>query len=332
MDQLSGMVFGKAGASSFAYLLTQISTALILIVAAQTGFAGFPRLASILANDAFLPRQLSNLGDKLAFNNGIILLGLLSGCFIVMEKGSVDRLIPFFAIGVFTAFTMSQLGMVRHWFSERSKGWRRKAFINGLGTLASFIVVIDIVYEKFLEGAWFVIVIMLLLLMLFRSIHYHYQTIAKQLSPSLAEGPTCPIKNTVLVLVNGVHAGTLDAIEYARSISSDCQAVYVNTDSDRTRVMKENWGKFVPDIPLVILDSPYRSLISPIMHYLDEVHEERINQRITVIIAEFVPTNWWENFLHGNTGLLLKLSLLGRRDVVVANVRYWLADHQIVGS
>jgi amino acid transporter len=329
IDQLSGMVFGKDGPWMWAYVITQVFTALVLIVAAQTSFAGFPRLASMLAQDAFLPRQLMNLGDKLAFNNGIMVLGLFASFFIIAEHGSVDLLIPFFAIGVFMAFTMSQSGMVRHWFVDKGPNWQRKAAINGLGAVASFIVVIDIACEKFFDGAWFVFVVMAVLLVMFKSVHKHYATIAKQLSPINFDHPACEIKNKVLVLVNGVHAGSLNALEYARSISSDCEAVYVASDPDRTKIMKEAWEKFVPDIPLVIIDSPYRSLLHPLMRYLDEVHAEQPNQTITVIIGEFVPTNWWEHMLHGDTGLFLKLALLGRKDVVVTNVRYWLCDHAL---
>lgn len=328
IDQLSGMIFGKEGAWSWAYLVTQLSTALILIIAAQTSFSGFPRLASILAGDGYLPRQLMNVGDKLAFNNGIIVLGLFSSLFIILEHGSVDLLIPFFAIGVFMAFTMSQSGMVRHWFSLKGPGWRQRALVNGLGALASFVVVIDIAAEKFLDGAWLVLVVTGFLLFFFKKVHRHYATIAQQLSLASYHRPVESMKNTVLVLVPALHGGTLNALEYARSISSDCQAVYVATDPEKTERMKEAWEHVVPDLPLVILDSPYRSLLVPIMRYIDEVHEERPNHRITVVIGEFVPEHWWDNFLHGNTGLLLKLALLGRRDVIVINVRYWLDEHR----
>jgi len=323
IDQLSGTVFGKTGFWSWAYVLTQTSTALILIVAAQTSFAGFPRLASILARDGFMPRQLNNLGDKLAFNNGIIVLGIVSSAILIFAKGSVDQLIPFFAIGVFVAFTLSQTGMVRHWFTEKSAHWQGKAMINGIGALACFIVVIDIAAEKFLEGAWFVIVIMCALLFMFKRIAKHYVRIAQLLDPSKFHAHE-PMQNTVLVFIHSVHVGTLTAIEYARSISKDCKAVCVAIEPDRIEKMKTTWEKFVPDMELVILDSPYRSLVLPIMRYLDEVHEEKPNSRITVVITEFVTKSWWQSLLHGNTGLILKLALLGRRDVIVANVRYWL--------
>jgi amino acid transporter len=324
IDQLSGMIFGKEGPWSWAYVVTQVFTALILIVAAQTSFAGFPRLASILARDSFLPRQLANVGDKLAFNNGIMVLGLFSTFLVIMEKGSVDRLIPYFAIGVFMAFTMSQTGMVRHWFQLKDKGWHLKAVVNGLGALASFIVVIDILLEKFFDGAWAVILVGCGLLFLFLRVRAHYDEIRLLLNPVNYPVHRRPLKNTVLVLVQGVHAGTLSALDYARSISSNCKAVFIATDSEQTEMIKSQWQEYAPDIALVVIASPYRSLLAPIMLYLDQVHAESPDGRITVIIGEFVPKTWWENMLHGNTGLLLKLALLGRKDVVVANVRYWL--------
>ncbi len=326
IDQLTGTVFGKTGPWSWAYMLTQISTAMVLVIAAQTSFAGFPLLASMLARDGFLPRQLMNLGDRLAFNNGIILLGIFSSTLIVMEKGSVDLLIPFFAIGVFIAFTLSQTGMVVHWFKSKTAGWQRSACINAMGALACFIVVIDIAAEKFFEGAWMVLVIIAALLFMFKKISAHYAQMVKLLSPKNYHPENRTVNNTVLVLIQGVHVGSLTALDYAKSISPDCTAVYVGLESERTEQFKKMWQEYVPDTNLVVLDSPYRSLIDPITRYLDSVHAEKPNHRITVIIPEFVTSKWWQGLLHGNTGLLLKLALLGRQDVIVANVRYWLSD------
>jgi hypothetical protein len=326
IDQLTGTVFGKTGMWSWAYMLTQISTAMVLVIAAQTSFAGFPRLASMLAKDGFMPRQLMNLGDKLAFNNGIILLGIFSSALVIMEKGSVDLLIPFFAIGVFIAFTLSQTGMVHHWFKSKATGWQRSAAINAVGALACFIVVIDIAAEKFFEGGWMVLVIIVMILFMFKKISFHYARMAKLLSPKNYDPESQTLKNTVLVLVHGVHVGTLTALDYAKSISPDCKAVYVAIEPERTEIFKKLWHDFVPDVNLDVLDSPYRSLVDPITHYLDTVHEQKPNHRITVIIPEFVTSKWWQGFLHGNTGLLLKLALLGRKDVIVTNTRYWLED------
>ena len=326
IDQLSGAVFGKTGVWSWAYLATQLFTALILIVAAQTSFAGFPRLASILARDGFLPRQFTNVGDRLAFNNGIIVLGLLSSLLIVLEKGSVDRLIPYFAIGVFTAFTMSQTGMVRRWFKLKSAGWWGKALINGLGAFTCFVVVLDILVEKFFEGAWIVLIVGAILFVLFLKIYHHYAEIRKQLNPVHYAHERQYTGNTVIVLVQGVHMGTLNTLTYARSISPDCTAVTVAIEPEHTPALKTQWQKYAPDIPLVIIASPYRSLLTPIVLYLEELYRQKQGERITVVIGEFVPRSWWENMLHGNTGLLLTLALLGHKHIVVTNVRYWLSD------
>ena len=326
IDQISGTVFGKDGPLSCLYIATQMFTALILVLAANTSFAGFPRLASLLARDGFMPRQLSSLGDKLVFNNGIILLGIVSAILIVLKKGSVDALIPLYAIGVFVAFTLSQAGMVKHWFISKEKGWAWRATINGIGAFATFLVSIDIATEKFVEGAWVVIILLVGLVLMFMKVQSHYADVAKQLRLQEFNPFTEPVKNTVLVLAQGVNVGTMMTLEFARSLSPDCIAVHVELDPEKTAAFKILWEETVPNVQLAILESPYRSLLAPILHYLDVVHEEKPNHRITIVIGEFVPTKWWHTLLHGNTGLLLKLALLNRRDVVVANVRYYLED------
>ncbi|HLK59119.1 MAG TPA: APC family permease [Chthonomonadaceae bacterium] len=327
IDQISGAVFGKEGSPYYwAYITTQIATALILVLAANTSFADFPRLSSILAHDRFLPKQLSNLGDKLVFNNGIVILGVLAALLIVIKNGSVDALIPLYAIGVFTAFTLSQAGMVRHWFKERSRGWQVKAVINGLGAFATFIVLLDIAIEKFMDGAYIVIFLVAILVLMFQKIHRHYLDTAQQLKMVHYHPPTTPLTNTVLVLIPGMHRGVMPALEYARSLSADCRAVHIETDPEKTPQLKERWEQWAQDVPLIVLNSPYRALISPIMQYLDAVQTERRNHLVTVVVPEFVSTRWWHNLLHGQSGLRLKLALLGRKDVIVANVRYYLQD------
>jgi hypothetical protein len=326
IDQISGAVFGKTGAGAVGYYLTQFFTAAILVLAANTSFADFPRLSSILARDRFMPKQLSNLGDKLVFTNGIVLLGLFAAALIVLKNGSVDALIPLYAIGVFLAFTLSQSGMVRHWFKLKDKGWQTKAFINGLGAVATGIVLLDIAFEKFTEGAWAVIVLIVLLVMMFRKIHNHYLEVAAQLKLAGYEPPTEPLRNTVLVMVPGLNRGVMPALEYARTLSPDCRAVHICTDPEKIPYLKERWEQYGLDVPLVILNSPYRSLIGPIMRYIDSVQFERANHAITVVVPEFVPTRWWQHLLHGQTGLRLKIALLTRPDVVVANVRYYLQN------
>lgn len=324
IDQLSGTIFGKSGQYSALYVITQVFTALILLLAANTSFAGFPRLASILARDGFMPRQLASLGDKLVFNNGIITLGILAGLLIIIKQGSVDQLIPLYAIGVFLAFTMSQAGMVKHWLESKEKGWRYRMAINGVGAVATGIVLIDIAAEKFADGAWFVLVLVILLIAMFKKIHAHYAAVSDQLRAAYYQPFAETVHNTVLVLAQGVSVGTMKTLEYARSLSADFVAVHVDLDADQTAGFKKRWQELLPGVPLVILESPYRSLLAPIMHYLDVIRGETPNHRITIIIGEFVPTKWWHTLLHGNTGMLLKLALLNRRDVVVTNVRYYL--------
>lgn len=326
IDQISGAVFGKSGTWAWAYLATQIFTALVLVLAANTSFADFPRLSSILARDRFMPKQLSNLGDKLVFNNGILVLGIFAAVLIWIENGSVDRLIPLYAIGVFVAFTLSQSGMVVHWHRLRGKGWLRKAIINGIGACATFVVLLDIAAEKFREGAWAVMIVIAFMVWVFHIIYRHYADVAQQLKMANYRKPDAPFHNTVLVLVPGLHRGVMPALEYARSLSPDCRAVHIETDPEKTPRLRERWEEWGGDVPLVILNSPYRSVLGPIMRYLDAVQVERRNHVVTLVIPEFVATRWWHHLLHGNSGLLLKLALLGRNDVIVANVRYRLQD------
>jgi amino acid transporter len=324
IDQISGAIFGKKGVWAIGYYMTQFFTAAILVLAANTSFADFPRLSSILARDRYLPKQLSNLGDKLVFNNGIFILGLFAALLVVVKKGSVDALIPLYAIGVFLAFTLSQSGMVVHWNKLRQPGWKVKAWINGVGAVATFVVLMDIAFEKFLEGAWAVIVLIALLVLMFRAIHGHYLDVAQQLKLANYQTPDTPLKNTVLVLIPALHRGVMPALEYARSLSPDCRAVHICTDPERMPQLRERWEQWGHDVPLVILNSPYRSLISPVMRYLDAVQHERHNHTVTVVVPEFVATRKWHALLHGQSGLRLKLALLSRRDVIVANVRYYL--------
>ncbi len=324
IDQISGAVFGKSGALSLAYLITQFFTAAVLVLAANTAYADFPRLASFLARDRFAPKQFANLGDKLVFNNGIVLLGVFAAILVIAKRGQVDALIPLYATGVFTAFTLSQSAMVMRWNRLRGSGWLRKAFINGFGAVTTFIVLCFIVYEKFKEGAWIVLLLIALIVLLFRKIHSHYADVAAQLRLPKVPELDIPLINTILVMVPGLHRGVLPALKYARSLSPDCRAVYIETDSERTEQLKSRWEEWGMDVPLVILNSTYRSLISPIMRYLDAVQGERRQHLVTVIVPEFVPTKRWQSLLHGNVGLLLKIALLRRKDVIVTNVRYYL--------
>lgn len=324
IDQLSGAVFGKTGAWSPFYLATQFFTAALLVLASNTSFADFPRLSSILSRDNFLPRQLSSLGDKLVFHNGIIILGVLSSLLIVMKGGNVDRLIPLYALGVFLAFTLSQTGMVIHWYRVRGDRWRLRACINGVGALATGIVLVDIAVEKFLEGAWIIVLCLLFLYWVFRKIHAHYEHVRSALELNGHVPEFVDYEHLVVVPVSGLHRGVFPALEYAHSLSPNCQAVYVEVSPEQTALLVEKWEKRLPQIPLVVLQSPYRSLVRPLIAFLDGLQREAVNRYFTVVVPEFVTARWWQRLLHGNSAMFIRLALASRKNVVISSIRYHL--------
>ncbi len=297
------------------YILIQASTMLILAVAANTSFAGFPRLAAILASDGFLPRQLASLGDRLVYANGIILLSVVSGVLIIIFGGDTHALVPLFAVGSFLAFTPSQAGMVIHWWRERGRHWWLKAIINGVGALVTGAAIVIISISKFVEGAWITILVIPLMVLGFLQIHAHYQEIAKQLSlrglpPSLR--PTPPPR--VVLPISGVHRGMVDAVTFAQSIAREVTAVYVELEPGAGEQMRETWKKWWPDVPLVVVPSPYRSIIGPLLDFLDETDRQHNDgQLATVVLPEFVPAHWWQSVFHNQTAWLLKAALLYNR-------------------
>lgn len=299
------------------------ATAMILVLAANTAYADFPRLSSILARHGYMPRQLANLGDRLVFSNGIILLAVFVSILVVAFKGNVDRLIPLYAVGVFTAFTLSQAGMVRHWLQQRGKGWQWKTVINGVGAVATGIVLLVIIVEKGPQGAWIVVVVIPILMWIFTQVHRHYQKVRAQLT-LIGYEPQPPPPHTVLVLVPDVHRGVVPALEYAREISKDHRAVHIEINPADTQRLKERWEQWGGDMPLVIIESPYRSLIGPLVEYVKQVRQDHPRHLITVVLPEFVVTRWWERALHNNSAFLIKLALGNIRDVVITNVRYYL--------
>jgi amino acid transporter len=298
-----------------AYLVIQLSTMLILAVAANTSFAGFPRLVAILAADGFLPRQLTNLGDRLVFNNGIVLLAVATGALILVFGGNSHSLIPLFAVGVFLAYTLSQAGMVVHWWRKRGHGWWLKAVVNGSGTLVTMVALAVIGVSKFVEGAWVIALLIPIVVVVFVRIRSHYQSIRRQLSlrglpPSLKPSPAL----RVVVPVSGVHRGIVDAIAFARSISKDVTAVYIELEPGAGASVFETWQQWWPDVPLVIVPSPYRSIVGPLLDFLDKTDREHNDgQQATVVLPEFVPAHWWQALLHNQSAWLIKAALLYRR-------------------
>jgi amino acid transporter len=301
--------------NGFGYLLIQTSTLLILAVAANTSFAGFPRVAAILAGDKFLPRQLAGLGDRLVFTNGILLLSGATAILIIVFGGASHALVPLFAVGAFLAFTLSQSGMVRYWLRERGKRWRLKMFANGMGALATGTTLLVIAYSKFLQGAWITILVIPIMVIIFLKIRQHYQDVAQQLSlrglpPSLRPAPS----PRVVIPISGVHRGIIEAVDFARGISDNVTAVYVELDPGSAEHVQDQWERWFPDVALVILPSPYRSIVSPLLKFLDQTDfEHNDGQLATVLLPEFVPAKWWHALLHNQTSWLLKTALLYRR-------------------
>ncbi len=322
-SQLARRVFGG---DNLLYYFVQAMTTLILVLAANTSFADFPRLSSFMARDRFMPRQFSNRGDRLAFSNGIIILAVLSALLLAVFRADTHALIPLYAVGVFVSFTLSQIGMVRYWFRERGPRWPARATLNGLGALATGIVTLIIATTKFTHGAWIVILLIPCLVLFLLGIHRHYVEVARQLSIEMVEpDEPPPPTHIVLVLVGDVHRGILGAVRYARAISSTTRGVYVEIDPDATRRMEDRWANRMSGVPLVVLRSPYRSVVRALLDYLDQLQQQVPDLVITIILPEFVPARWWQHLLHNQTALLIKGALLFRRGVIVTDVPYHLA-------
>lgn len=323
VSQLARGIFG----TNIFYFFIQIITMVILIIAANTSFVGFPILASVMAKDGYMPRQLKTRGYRLAFSNGILLLALFAAILIIVFDANVNSLIPLYAIGVFTGFTLSQFGMVKHWYDSRSEGWRGRAIINGVGGVTTLIVAIIQATTKFLDGAWIVIALAPILVMTFRGIHRHYMSVASKLTlEQLQERHEIPkIKHNVVILISTVHVGAVEALQYAKSLNPTViRAIHVDIDPEQTAKVKARWEKFGFGIPLEIVESPYRDIVSPFLRRLREIEDEMTDDIVTVIIPEFVVSRWWEFFLHSQTALVLRARLFFRRDIVVISIPYHL--------
>ena len=301
--------------NSFWYYLIQFSTLAMLSVAANTAFAGFPRIAAILAEHRYLPSQLKALGDRLVFANGNLLLAGATAFLIIIFGGDSHSLIPLFAIGAFLAFTLSQAGMVRHWLRNRTKGWLTKALINGLGAVTTGSVVVIVGVGKFLQGAWITLIIIPLIILLFLRVRHHYEKISDQLSlrglpPELKPYP----KLRFVMPISGVHRGIFQAVDFARSVSKNIIAVYVEIEPGAGERVRKRWEEWFPDITLKIVPSPYRSIIGPFIEFLDR-YDEEVNdgQLAAVILPEFVTEGFWGNILHNQMAWLIKFALLYRR-------------------
>lgn len=323
VSQLARTVFGRGW---FWYTI-QIATAAILILAANTAFQDFPRLGYILAKDRFAPRQLTNRGDKLAFSNGILMLALVAAALIIVFRGDTSRLIPLYAVGVFISFTLSQYGMGFRQAKLKHKAWRSHTALSFFGGTVTGVVALVIATTKFVHGAYIVIFLIPMLVWVFYKINSHYVQLGQRLR--LAEDAfrePKPVRSTSIVLVSSIHRGIVPALQYARSLSHDCRALYIEVEEAETQLLRERWPKFGLDIPLVILESPFRTITSQLLRYIDEAKRERPDYIITVVLPEFVVGAWWHGMLHNQSSLLIKLALMTRRGIVVTNVRYFVDD------
>jgi amino acid transporter len=320
VSQIARGVFGGRG---WPYYAVQAATMLILVLAANTAYADFPRLASILARDRYVPRQLMNQGDRLAFSNGIIGLSVFASVLLFAYGGDTHSLIPLYMIGVFVSFTLSQAGMVVHWRKLKGPGWKTSAFINGLGAAVTGIVLIVVALTKSREGAWIILLLIPVHVVLFRATRRHYDEVARQLS---LDGWTNGTRhrNTVLVPMSGVHRAVVQALEYAKTLSPDVRAIYVNIDPAATEHMCAQWKKWGDGVPLVVLESPYRSLMEPLLEYIDQVDASQPDDFVTIVLPEFVPARWWHHIFHNQRALLIKGALLFRPNVVVTSVPFHL--------
>jgi hypothetical protein len=376
ISQFARTIF--TGPMGWFYYVIQGTTALILILAANTSFADFPRLASLLARDRFMPRQFATRGDKLVFSNGIIILAVFSGLLVTAFGGDTSRLIPLYAVGVFLSFTLSQAGMVRHWLKagralksaqetssdEEGSGlvggknsativsknnhalnqtdradelkqaahWKKSIAVNGLGAVATCIVLIVLVITKFIHGAWIVVVLIPFLVAVFRAVHRHYLDVAKQLTTEGLE-TLRPIRHEVIVPISGIHRGVLKALEYAKAIAPEhVTAVYINLDYEATQKLRAKWSEWGKGVELVVIASPYRSLVGPLIRYVDRRMKQHKDQMVTVVLPEFVPAKWWHHLLHNQSSLMLKGALLFKPDVIVTSVPYHLKSRNKNGK
>ncbi len=337
ISQLARTIYNGRG---IFYLATIVATTVILILAANTSFADFPRLSALLSADGFLPRQFAFRGSRLVFSHGIVALAVLASILIIIFQASVNALIPLYAIGVFFSFTLSQSGMALRWrkigklqpgeeTKERGsvlrfeKNWRIKMLINGFGALCTLVVMFVFAVTKFVDGAFVVLIVIPITVMIFSKIHRHYRDLANRLSLSNFGEPLRVGRHRVILTVGGVHRGSMAALHYAQALSSDVTAVHVSIDPVETENLRIKWEHWGNGVRLVVLDSPYRLLVEPLLEYIEKVSSIRQpGEVITIVVPEFVTKGWFSNILHTQTAWWLRLALLFKKDIVITDVPY----------
>ena len=319
LSQLGHHIFG----GGVLYFILQYATFAILVLAANTSFADFPRLSSILAGDKYMPRQFAARGDRLAFSNGIVVLAILAMILVWLFHGDTSALIPLYAIGVFICFTLSQWGMVIHWWKIKDKGWRWRATLNGIGAIATALVFIVQVITKFTSGAWVVVLIIPSIILLLRKIHGHYESFTGEVKYT-GHAPLMFLHHTVVVPLNGITKPVAGALVYATTISEDVRAIYIEVDPGSGAALAAEWEAWDIGVDLVVVPSPYRSVIKPITDYVKGLTQRGEADLVTVVVSEIVPRKWWEHLLHNKTALYIRTAFLFRPNVVVTAVPYLL--------
>ena len=324
---VSQIARGVFGGTNLAYYGMQLATMAILVLAANTAYSDFPRLAFFMARDDYMPHQFMFRGDRLAYSFGIITLGLLSASILAIFGGQTEKLIPLYAVGVFTSFTISQWGMVVRHNRMREPNWKHGRFLNGLGAVATGMVAVVVAVTKFTHGAWMVMVLIVMLVVIFRGIHRHYSTTREEISAATPVS-SAAIRHLMVVPIAAINVISQQTIAYARSITSDVIAVHVTNDESSVRELQDEWRERGIDIPLIIIESPYRTLIGPLVTYIEELREQQPDTVLTVVLPEYVPRHWWEQVLHNQTALRIKAALLFKPGIVVTNVPYMPGSHQ----
>jgi amino acid transporter len=336
ISQLARTVFGNRG---LLYLGTIAATTIILILATNTAFAGFPTLSAIIAEDGYMPRQLTYRGSRLVFSRGIATLTAIAAFLIIIFNASVTALIPLWAVGVFLSFTLSQAGMARHWWKNRlptdtqisekalvhsyDSGWRWKLAINSLGAITTAIVTLIFAITKFVDGAWIIVLLLPALVISFYAVHRHYKNLARDLSLENYGQPPPAKRHRVILPVSGIHRGTLEALDYALSLSDDVTAVHVSIDQEQKAALERKWNWWGKGTRLVVIESPYRTFLEPFLEYLDSIYAtQQPNERLTIVVPQFTPRHWWHNLLHTQTAFWLRFVLLNKRGIVITEVPY----------
>jgi amino acid transporter len=336
ISQLARTVFGNRG---LLYLGTIAATTIILILATNTAFAGFPALSAIIAEDGYLPRQLTFRGSRLVYSRGILSLTAIASLLIVLFNASVTALIPLWAVGVFLSFTLSQAGMSRHWWNNRrpaekqltekerlhpyDSGWRWKLGINGLGAFVTAIVTLIFAITKFADGAWIIVLLLPTIVLGFYAVHRHYVSLARDLSLEHYGQPPPSKRHRVIMPVSAIHQGTLEALDYALSLSRDVTVVHISIDPTQTEKLQHKWSWWGKGVRLVVIESPYRTFLEPFLEYVNELCAIlQPNERLTIIVPQFVPRHWWHNALHTQTAFWLRFMLLNKKGVVITEVPY----------